>query len=286
MFHRLRAFDASAIEVVLCDADGNLYPSEEPAFAASAKVTNRFLQQLDLPDRYTAEELRLWTTGKNFRTTAVALAVAGGALVDEELWDGRPPAAGSSTSPSGVQLTAENLEHWVRQELDEVTAHLGEVLRPDPDVTVALASLSVGYSLAAVSSSALTRLEACFRATGVNAFIPADRLFSAEDSLPLPVSKPDPAVYRFALNALRVSPGKAVAIEDSVPGVASAVAAGIPTIANLTFVPLSERARRTEELVAAGVCSITDSWLDIAAELASAIDERSVLDARLGRHGG
>src|SRR5206468_6511581 len=32
--------------ILLCDADGNLFPSEEPAFEASAVVTNRYLERL------------------------------------------------------------------------------------------------------------------------------------------------------------------------------------------------------------------------------------------------
>ncbi len=64
--------------VLLCDADGCLFPSEEPAFVASADVTNAFLDRLGLTVRFGAEELRLATTGKNFRTTAVDLAVAHG----------------------------------------------------------------------------------------------------------------------------------------------------------------------------------------------------------------
>ena len=31
------------VRYLLCDADGNLFPSEEPAFEASAEVTNAFL---------------------------------------------------------------------------------------------------------------------------------------------------------------------------------------------------------------------------------------------------
>jgi hypothetical protein len=34
----LRRFDAGAVTTVLCDADGNLFPSEEPAFDASVEV--------------------------------------------------------------------------------------------------------------------------------------------------------------------------------------------------------------------------------------------------------
>ena len=50
---------------LLCDADGNLFPSEEPAFDASVEVTNAFLASLGIgPVR-----LAPWT---------VARALAGG----------------------------------------------------------------------------------------------------------------------------------------------------------------------------------------------------------------
>lgn len=42
--------------------------------------------------------------------------------------------------------------------------------------------------------------------------------------------KPDPEVYRIALEQLRLSPAEALAIEDAPPGVAAACAAGIPVI--------------------------------------------------------
>ncbi|MGN6414620.1 HAD family hydrolase [Flexivirga sp.] len=43
--------------------------------------------------------------------------------------------------------------------------------------------------------------------------------------------KPDPEAYLTAAAELGVDPGKCVAIEDSIPGVRAAVAAGVPTIA-------------------------------------------------------
>lgn len=43
--------------------------------------------------------------------------------------------------------------------------------------------------------------------------------------------KPSPEPYLAACRALRLPPARCVAIEDSLPGVTSAVAAGVPTIA-------------------------------------------------------
>ena len=42
--------------------------------------------------------------------------------------------------------------------------------------------------------------------------------------------KPDPEPYRVALDRLGVSPGEAVAFEDSTSGISSAVGAGVPTV--------------------------------------------------------
>ena len=225
------------IEVLLCDADGNLFPSEEPAFVASAEVTNRFLGEIGAERRFTPEELRRATTGMNFRTTAGRLAAEHGAPdVD--------------------------VEPWVAEERHAVTAHLGRTLRPHPPTLTALTALAGHLRLAAVSSSALARLAACFTATDLDELIPPAARFSAEDSLPTPTSKPDPAVYLHAGATLGVSPADAVAVEDSVNGARSAVAAGYPTIGLLQFVPEADRRDRTGALQEAGVAAVVDSWAD------------------------
>lgn len=258
----LRQFDRGAITTVLCDADGNLFPSEEPAFAASVEVTNQFLARYGIPQRYTAGELLRQTTGKNFRSTAVDLAVQGGVPIEDTLARGRQHARIATTHDvvAGRALTQDQLEEWVRRERDQVTSHLAVVLRPDSRVQEALQTLSVRYGLAAVSSSASVRLNACFAATGLDSLIPAAVRFSAEDSLPVPTSKPSPAVYQLTGQVLGIEATQAVAIEDSVPGVLSAVAAGFVTIGNLTFVPAEERRPRAIELVRAGASAVTNSW--------------------------
>jgi HAD superfamily hydrolase (TIGR01509 family) len=247
------------LRAVLCDADGNLFPSEEPAFVASADVTDDYLAQLGVPARFTAEQLRLATTGKNFRTTAVDLAVEHGVTVEATVMGVR---TGAAVSPA-PRLTAALLEHWVEQERLRVTEHLARELRPDPTVLEPLARLAARYLLAGVSSSATPRLTACFRATGVDALIPSERLFSAEDSLPVPTSKPDPAVYLHACRELGIDPAQAVAVEDSVPGAQSAVAAGIATIGNLQFVQPAEREQRDEQLRDTGVVAVVTSWAEV-----------------------
>ncbi len=227
------------VEAVLCDADGNLFPSEEPAFDASADVTNAFLASLGIDRRYTADELRHLATGMNFRTTAARLAADAGVEPDD-------------------------LDHWVGEERRVVTAHLGRTLRPHPPTLGALERIAEQVPLAAVSSSALARLAACFTATALDDLIPADRRFSAEDSLPTPASKPDPAVYRHACEQLGIPAAAGLAVEDAVAGVRSAVAAGCPTVGNVLFVPAAERAERTAALLDAGALLVVGSWDEVA----------------------
>jgi beta-phosphoglucomutase-like phosphatase (HAD superfamily) len=230
------------VRVVLCDADGNLFPSEEPAFVASAEVTNRFLAEHGVARRYGAEELRLATTGLNFRSTLAALAAEHGLGT----------------------VTAAEVDGWVQTEKQEVTAHLRTVLEPDPEVLEPLTALAERYGVAAVSSSAEARITACFEVTGLAGFFPPGRRFSAEDSLPVPTSKPDPAIYAHALAELGLDPAEAVAVEDSLAGATSAVAAGIPTLGNLQFVAPEERDERRAGLEQAGVTAVVGSWSEAA----------------------
>ena len=241
----MSGLDLGAVEVLLCDADGNLFPSEEPAFDASAGVTNRLLERLGVARRFTADELRRGTTGKNFRTTATELA-----------------------SAFGAELPAAELEDWVEEEKRRVTAHLAATLRPVEEVVAPLWALAERYRLAAVSSSAAERLDACFEATGLAALFPPELRFSAEDSLTVPASKPDPAIYAHAGDVLGIAGAEGLAVEDAVPGVQSAVAAGFPVLGNVVFVPPDERPARARALLDAGAAEVVGGWRELEALLA------------------
>lgn len=238
--------DPTAVEVVFCDADGCIFPSEEPAFVASARVTNELLEEIGATARFTPEELRLASTGRSFRTTAAALAEA------EGLW-----------------LAPEALERWVEAERVRVTAHLGGVLKPDREVLGPLSRLAGSHALAVVTSSARSRLGACLAATGLESLFAPPRRFSAEDSLRQPTSKPDPAIYVHAVERLGIGPPQGLAVEDSAPGAEAAVAAGLPTLGNVMFVAEAERADRIAQLEAAGVAGIVGSWAELEQLLAS-----------------
>jgi HAD superfamily hydrolase (TIGR01509 family) len=265
----VRPFDPGSITTLLLDADDNLFPSESPAFDASAQVTTHFLANFGVNSPLSGDELRKKAVGKNFRSTATDLAVLSGIPFEKALADGRPDAVVASDSDvaSGRALTADELEQWVRQEREQVTAHLAVTLKPDAEVLEPLQALASRYAMAAVSSSALARLKASFTAAGLDPLIPADLRFSAEDSLPVPTSKPDPAVYLHAGRVLGVEGLHGLAVEDSVPGVTSAVAAGYYAVGNVMFVPADERQSRTRELLEAGAVAVTDSWRALADSL-------------------
>jgi beta-phosphoglucomutase-like phosphatase (HAD superfamily) len=230
--------------VVLCDADGILFDSEAPAYEASAGVTNALLAEVGIDARFTAEELRLGHTGMNFRTTAVVLC-----------------------RQYGVDLGDEVLSEWVERERIEVTRRLADTLVEDPAVTGPVAALRGHLSLALVSSSASSRLDACLKATRLDRYFPVHVRFSAEDSLPLPCSKPDPAIYRLAGERMRCTGVQGLAIEDSAVGVRAAVGAGFPVVGIVHFVAPDEREDRRARLAAAGAEVVVERWSDIPALL-------------------
>ena len=236
------------VRTLLCDADGNLFPSEEPAFVASTEVTNRLLADLGIDRRFEPDELRAAALGRNFRATASDLA-----------------------AEHGVALDPDELERRVVQEREHVIAYLGRVLRPDPAVVEPLTRLAERFSLAVVSSSATSRLAACFTATGLDELFPDEVRYSAESSLPVPTSKPDPAIYTHAGHELGVSGGQALAVEDAVAGVQSAVAAGFPVVGNVQFVGSGEREARIAALREAGALAVVADWAELEVLLEQAV---------------
>lgn len=71
----VREFDPTPVTTLLLDADDSLFASERPAFDASTEVTNRFLARFGVTAPLSSEELRKRAVGKNFRNTALDLAV-------------------------------------------------------------------------------------------------------------------------------------------------------------------------------------------------------------------
>ncbi|ONH55574.1 haloacid dehalogenase [Frankia sp. CcI49] len=256
--------DPSGLRIVLCDADDNLFPSEAPAFTASTEVTNDFLERMGVDYRWIPEDLRRAAMGRNFRSVALQAAADAGVPVETSTDPVEPtePSAGIAG-----RVSAAEMEWWVAEEKRRVSEWLCAVLRPDPEVLGPLASMREKYPLAAVSSSALSRLEACFTAAGLTSLLPPRVRYSAEDTPPVPTSKPDPTIYRIACEREGVAPAEALAVEDSLTGATAAVRAGIPTVGNLHFVLPGEREARIAAFHEAGVTAVVENWQQLASLL-------------------
>lgn len=81
-----------------------------------------------------------------------------------------------------------------------------------------------GIKIAFVSGTAQESLDAVLEPFGGADALGLDLVTSAKEGL---AAKPDPALYRYALEQLGVAASDAIAIEDNLAGVAAAKAAGI-----------------------------------------------------------
>lgn len=113
---------------------------------------------------------------------------------------------------------------------DRVISKLMQKLEPCEGANAELERLQGHYRLAVVSSSALRRVRASLEKAGQADFFDPNDIFSAADSLTVPTSKPDPAVYIHALTTMDKSASECVAVEDSRSGATSAKRAGIITV--------------------------------------------------------
>jgi HAD superfamily hydrolase (TIGR01509 family) len=136
---------------------------------------------------------------------------------------------GSLQKKHGFKMTLEEEDHYVERELRELIESLEAECEPCVNANEVLAKLQKEgkYGMSIVSSSALPRVKASIKKAGQNSFFDEDKIYSAATSLPVPTSKPDPAVYLFACEKLGVKPQECLAIEDSRSGATAAMRAGI-----------------------------------------------------------
>ncbi|ROT39219.1 HAD-superfamily hydrolase [Sodiomyces alkalinus F11] len=235
------------ITTLLFDCDNTLVLSEELAFEACAELINEICASHNVEQRFTGETLIKEFVGQNFRGMLLGL---------QKL--------------NNFELTSEELETYVRREEDAVIAKLKAALKPCPGVDAQLESLQAAgkYKLAVVSSSAKRRVWASVVKVGQDRFFPEDDIFSAATSLPVPTSKPDPAIYTYALEKLGKKADEAVAIEDSKSGTLSGTRAGIKVIGYIG--PYAEdRQPEMEKVIRdAGAVVIMKDWSEFPDALA------------------
>ncbi|KAH7363158.1 HAD-superfamily hydrolase [Plectosphaerella cucumerina] len=235
------------ITTLLFDCDNTLVLSEELAFEACAELINEICEKHNVDQRFTGEKLIKEFVGQNFRGMMLGL---------QKLYN--------------FTMTPEELESYVTREEDAVIAKLKASLRPCPGVDAQLEALQAGgkYKLSVVSSSAKRRVWASVVKVNQDRFFPEDDVFSAATSLPVPTSKPDPAIYLHALERLGRKASEAVAIEDSKSGTLSGTRAGIKVIGYVGPYPADERAKMEQVLREAGAVVIMQHWDEFPAALA------------------
>lgn len=225
-------------KTLLLDCDNTLVLSEHLAFAACAELANTILQKNNINVTYTGPSLLIEFVGQNFRGMLLNLC-----------------------QKHNLEISADELETYVASEEDAVIAMLNAALEPCVGVHDAMKLVDGKYELAVVSSSALRRVNASLVKTDLQGYF-GDRVFSAATSLPKPTSKPDPAIYNFALEKLGKKAEECVAVEDSKSGTLSAVRAGIPVVGYVGSYEEAEREKMTNLLKETGAKVVIDHWRD------------------------
>ncbi len=107
-----------------------------------------------------------------------------------------------------------------------------------------------GLSMALVTNAPEENVEAILLALELGEFF--DEVVLSDEVGPV---KPDPAPYKAALDRLGVRPEEALAFEDSTSGIASSVAAGIPTVGIAST-------QNPEKLLQAGAFTVATDFTD------------------------
>jgi len=230
------------ITELLFDCDNTLVLSEELAFVACADLSNELLESKGLSDRYTGPQLMETFVGQNFRGVVMGLQ-----------------------KKHGFTLEPKEVDDLVGQELGRVIATLKEKAQPCVGVDAVLKKLHKEgkYRLAVVSSSALSRVQASLEKVGQDKYFAKDHVFSAATSLPVPTTKPDPAIYLHACKVVGKKPGECVAVEDSKSGATSGIRAGIPVIGYVGSYEGKMKQKEISEMMNdLGVKVIMEDWAD------------------------
>lgn len=228
------------ITTLLFDCDNTLVLSEDLAFEGCADLINEICQaknvKLDKP--FTGETLIVEFVGQNFRGMITSLQ-----------------------QRYGFQLTPEEVDSYANREMEVVIDKLRKFGKPCVGVDEQLEALAKSrkYELAVVSSSAMPRVIASIEKTGQDKYF-GSRIYSAASSLNPPTTKPNPAIYLYAMKDLGKKPDECVAIEDSKSGSTAAVRANIKTIGYIGPYAAEQKDQMRKTLTEAGCCIIMEDW--------------------------
>jgi HAD superfamily hydrolase (TIGR01509 family) len=190
----------------LFDCDNTLVESELRASEVCCELINEILAKNDISVRFSSEDLLYTLFGASLRLILARIQ-----------------------QKYSFTLTPEEVDTYVRLQEDRVIANIRAKCHPCPGVTEILTKLSKleNVTLAVISSSSLRRIRACLEAAGLDKFFEQDKIFSAANSLPIPIPKPSSKVYKYAMEKLAANPQDCLTVEDSLAGVYAAIGAGM-----------------------------------------------------------
>ena len=122
----------------------------------------------------------------------------------------------------GIELDNEFLEELKRREKIEIKHNLVAT----PGVEAILQTIQIPYCLA--TGGLLSKTEAKLNAMNFKKYFPDNHIFTAEQ---VKHGKPEPDLFLFAAQQMNAKPDECLVIEDSLPGLKAAIAAGMTPIA-------------------------------------------------------
>jgi HAD superfamily hydrolase (TIGR01509 family) len=240
-------------EWIFFDLDNTLVDTEVTAFHAAVPVCNRILAGKGVSETYTVDKLLSLWFGQTFKYMITALG-----------------------ERHNFSITPEERKEWAKWEEDAIVQAVAEKGKPCPGVIDVLEKLITEkkYKLAIVSSSSLPRMMGCLEGVKIDHYFDKRYIYSAQTSMPTPISKPNPAIYLFALKALGLEARQVIAVEDSLGGVDAARGAEIDTVGytGTTNAPVW-RTQLAGDMANQGVSAVMSHWSEFF-DLLSAIENQ------------
>jgi HAD superfamily hydrolase (TIGR01509 family) len=166
--------------------------------------------------------------GIDMRELTRAVAAAGGTMTADEVDDafhGR--ALADIEAGVAAHLGRPVPDGWMERYLADRAVAFERELQPIRGAAEAIAGVrTLGWDACIASGGALHKLELTLRVTGLRGAIPDERIFSA---YMVERPKPAPDLFLHAAAACGFTPAACVVVEDSLPGIGAARAAGMRT---------------------------------------------------------
>lgn len=120
-----------------------------------------------------------------------------------------------------LKLPTDFMDQYVTKLDAELAAHVEAI----PHIDQVLAGISLPKAV--VSNSHWSRIVTSLKRNNLLQFFDEEKIFSADLAQ---AAKPDPRIYRFALEKVNCKPEEAIVVEDSPTGVSAAHGAGIKVV--------------------------------------------------------